>query len=104
MLAFHEFEVEAVSGPLVHASHLIAQHNANLMAFGLMAIIVAVALVARGRALGFWINALVLGIVDVSFVLAEIATGHVAVMPAGVGPAVYLVALAVTAVALAQSS
>lgn len=102
MLGFHGFDLEAVEGPMVHASHVIAEHSANLIAFGLLAIVIAVALVAKGSALGFWINAVVLGIVDVSFVAAELATGHVPVTEGGIGPLLYLAALAVTAIALVR--
>ncbi len=103
MLAFHEFDLATVEGPMVHASHVIAEHSANLIAFGVLAIIVARTLIARRRPLGVWINAVVLGIVDVSFVLAEMVPGHVPPLPAGIGPALYVAALAVTLAAVARS-
>ncbi len=103
MLAFHEFEVAAVEGPMVHASHIIAEHSANLIAFGILAIIVARTLIARRRPLGVWTNAVVLGIVDISIVLAEMVPGHVPLLPAGIGPALYVAALAVTVAAVVSS-
>lgn len=103
MLAFHEFDLAAVEGPMVHASHLIAEHSANLIAFGLLAIIVARTLIARRQPLGVWINAVVLGIVDISFVLAEMAPGHAPLLPAGIGPVLYVAALAVTIAAVVSS-
>lgn len=103
MLAFHEFDLAAVEGPMVHASHIIAEHSANLIAFGLLAIIVARTLIARQRPLGVWTNAVVLGIVDISFVLAEMVPGHVPLLPAGIGPVLYVAALAVTVAAVART-
>lgn len=100
MLSFFELDVEAVEGPLLHASHLIAEHAAELIGFGVMAVVVAVVLVAEGRALGYWLNAVVLGVVDLAFVLGEIVPGHVPAVEAGIGPLLYIAALAVTTVAL----
>ncbi len=102
MLSFYEFDLETVDGPMLHASHLIAEHAAGLIGFGLMAVIVAVALVAKGRASGYWLNALVLGIVDLAFVTAEIVPGHVSAVETGIGPLLYVAALAVTTVALVR--
>lgn len=100
MLSFFELDLETVDGPMLHASHLVAEHAAELIGFGVMAIVVAVALVAKGRALGFWLNAVVLGIVDLAFVMAEIVPGHVSMVETGIGPLLYVAALAVTTVAL----
>ncbi len=100
MLSFFELDVATVDGPMLHASHLIAEHAAELIGFGVMAVIVAVALVAKGRALGYWLNAVVLGIVDLAFVLGEIVPGHVSAVETGIGPLLYVAALAVTTVAV----
>lgn len=102
MLSFFKFDLETVDGPMLHASHLIAEHAAELIGFGLMAVVVAVALVAKGHALGYWLNALVLGIVDLAFVLGEIVPGHVSAVETGIGPLLYVAALAVTTVALVR--
>ena len=102
MLGFFELEVAAVDASMLHASHLVAEHAAELIAFGIMAIVVARTLVAAGRHLGYWLNAIVLGIVDVAFVLGEIVPGHVSVVETGIGPALYLAALGVTTVALVR--
>lgn len=102
MLSFYEFDLQTVEGPMLHASHLIAEHAAELIAFGVMAVVVAVALVAKGRALGFWLNAVVLGIVDLAFVMSEIVPGYVSMVETGIGPLLYVAALAVTTVALVR--
>ncbi len=102
MLSFFEFDVQTVDGPMLHASHLIAEHAAELIGFGLMAVVVAVTLVAKGRALGYWLNAVVLGIVDLAFVMGEIVPGHVSVVETGIGPLLYVAALGVTTVALVR--
>lgn len=100
MLAFFGFNVESVEGPMLHATHIIAEHSAELIAFGLLAIIVALTLVAEGSPLGFWLNAVILGIVDIAFVVAEIVPGHVSLVETGIGPALYIAALTVTSIAL----
>lgn len=102
MLSFYGFDPGTVEGPMVHASHLIAEHAAELIGFGVMAVVVAVALVAKGDVAGYWLNAVVLGVVDLAFVMAEIVPGHVSVVETGIGPLLYLAALAVTTVALVR--
>lgn len=86
--------------PLLQASHLIGQHYFNLAAVGVMAILVAVGLNWNGDRLGYWLNLIVLGLVDLSFVVGEIIPGYMPLEIGGIGPALYLLGAALTTVGL----
>lgn len=49
--------------------------------------------------LGFWSNAIVIGIGDIPFILFVLVPGYVPVWPAILGPALWIAALACTAIA-----
>lgn len=102
MLDFHNFDLEpgTLDASMVHAGNIIAEHSAELIAFGLMAIIVAVALNWKNDILGFWLNFIVLGIVDVAFVLGEIVPGYVPVEQAIIGPLLFVLGALFTGAAV----
>ena len=93
-----------VEEPLRQSAFFIAQHYTNLAAFGILAIVIAVALNWRNSPLGFWTNLVVLGIVDLSFVLAEMVPGYMPVEMGILGPILYVLGAAFTGIALVQRS
>lgn len=89
-----------VEEPLRQASYFIAQHYFNLIAVGILAIIIALALNWRNSALGFWTNLIVLGMVDVSFVLGEMVPGYMPVEMGIIGPLLFVLGALFTALGL----
>jgi hypothetical protein len=61
--------------------------------------IVLVTLNWRNSHLGFWCNAVVVGIGDIPFILFVLVPGYVPVWPGIVGPVLWIAALACTAIA-----
>jgi len=53
----------------------------------------------RNSRLGFWSNGIVIGIGDIPFILFVLIPGYVPVWPAILGPALWIAALACTAIA-----
>ncbi len=91
-----------IEEPLRQASYFIAQHYFNLAAVGILAIIIAVALNWRNQPLGFWTNLVILGMVDLSFVLGEMVPGYMPVEIGIIGPILYVLGAVFTGVALVQ--
>lgn len=90
----------AVEEPLRQSAFFIAEHHFNLAAFGVLAIIVAVTLNWQNRPLGFWTNLVVLGMVDVSFVLGQMVPGYMPLEMGIIGPVLYVLGALFTGAAL----
>ncbi|MFI9402947.1 hypothetical protein [Nocardia sp. NPDC052316] len=71
---------------------------------GAQAIFVAVTMNRVNSRLGFWLNAVVLGVVDLAFLVLLAAPGYVDLIGAIVGPVVWLLATVCAAVALRHPS
>jgi hypothetical protein len=81
---------DALAGPNVRlASHIALDFSIVLVGYGVLAIWAA-RLMWRGEALGFWLNAILLGIADAAFVIALMIPGHVPVSEGIWGPALYV--------------
>lgn len=102
MFSFYNLEIDpvAVGAQWQHAANLVAEHALELIAFGIMAIIVAVALNWQNDPLGFWLNFIVLGIVDLAFVFSEMVPGYVSVGQTIIGPVLYVLGAVLTGAAL----
>ena len=87
-----------------HVANLIAEYYFDIFALGVLAIIVAVALVRPNRPLGFWICFVVLGIADAAFLFLEIVPGYQPLLPPLLGPIVYLAGVALAALGLRAPS
>lgn len=87
---------EALTG---HVANLLAEHYAELIAFGILAIWVAATLNWRNRPLGFWINLVVLGVVDAAFLLGEVVPGY-APLASISGPVLYVLGAVFTGLGL----
>lgn len=64
--------------------------------FAVSAIALAIKMNWQNSRTGFWLNALIVGIADVPFILFEIVPGHVPAWPGFVGPAVWVTAMIFT--------
>lgn len=102
MFSFYNLEIDpaAVDAQWQHAANLVAEHAVELIAFGIMAIIVALALNWKNDPLGFWLNFIVLGLVDLAFVLGEMVPGTVPVGQTIIGPALYVLGVVLTGAGL----
>ena len=67
---------------------------------GAQAIFVALTLNRVNSPVGFWLNTVVLGVVDVAFVVYHVLPGHVDLIGDLVGPVIWLAATICAAVAL----
>lgn len=92
-----------IEEPLRQATFFIAQHYFNLAAVGILAIIVALTLNWNNRPLGFWTNLVVLGLVDLSFVLAEMVPGYMPLEMGIIGPILYIMGAIFTGWALVRA-
>jgi hypothetical protein len=88
----------AQTTPLTLAHGRLEQLAFYLAAFATAGIVVAI-LNWRNSLLGFWSNAIVLGIGDIPFILFVLLPGYVPVWPGVVGPLLWIAGLACTAIA-----
>ena len=78
----------------------IFQDAWNLMFFALFGAIVGVVFVWRNIRLGYWLNLVVVSIGDIGFIVTMLVPGLVPVVPGAAGPVLWLIALALSTVAL----
>ncbi len=71
----------------------IYQDAWNLLVFALLGIIVAVFLNWRNSRLGFWLNLIVVSAADIGFIVAVLIPGYVPLVPGGLGPLLWVVAV-----------
>jgi len=105
IFAQNEMAVSAEQiGPLlVHVGNILVEYRTDIFAFGVLSILIAVTLVWKNKAPGFWINTIVLGIVDVAFVFAQMVPGYQPLFPPVIGPACYVLAVGFSAAGLLRS-
>jgi hypothetical protein len=88
----------AQSTPLTIEHGRLQQLAFYLASFATAGIVLAT-LNWRNSRLGFWSNAVVVGIGDIPFILFVLVPGYVPVWPGIVGPVLWIAALACTAIA-----
>ena len=88
----------ARSTPLTIEHGRLEQLAFYLASFATAGIVLA-SLNWRNSRLGFWCNAVVIGIGDIPFILFVLVPGYVPVWPGIVGPVLWIAALACTAIA-----
>lgn len=74
---------------LVHASNVAVDFAINLGGAGVLACWLAVP-IWRGSRFGLWVNAVMLGIVDLSFVICLLGPGYVPLIAGVWGPVLYV--------------
>ncbi len=83
----------------------LEQGGWNLAVFSLQALIVAATLNWRNNRVGYWINVIGVGVVDLGYVLLLIVPGYVPVsLVALTGPIIYVVAAGFSTLGYIQSS
>lgn len=96
-------EPQEMGATLEHVANIIAEYYFDLVALGILAIIVGVTLVWENDPLGFWINLIVLGIADFAFLFLEIVPGYQPLLPPVLGPIIYILAVIFTAAGLVRA-
>ena len=71
----------------------IYQDAWNLLFFALFGIIVAVFLNWKNSRIGYWLNLIVVSVADIGFIVAVLLPGYVPLVPGGLGPLLWLLAL-----------
>jgi hypothetical protein len=89
----------AQSSPANMAQGRLMQTAFYLAAFATGAIIFAITLNWRNDRLGFWINAVMVGVADIPFILFVLVPGFAPWWPGLLGPILWIAALAFTAFA-----
>ena len=96
--AYNVYEM-AQSLPLAMGQGRLVQLAFYLAAFATTAIVLAIMLNWRNDRLGFWLNAVIICVGDVPFILFILAPGYVPWWPGIPGPGLGIIALACTAIA-----
>ena len=65
----------------------------NLLFFALFGIIVAVFLNWKNSRIGYWLNLVVVSAADLGFIITVLIPGYVPLLPAGLGPFLWVVGL-----------
>ena len=94
----------AQSSPADLAQGRLMQTAFYLAAFATGAIIFAISLNWRNDRLGFWINAVMVGVADIPFILFVLVPGFAPWWPGLLGPVLWIAALAFTAFARVRAA
>ncbi len=81
----------------------IYQDAWNLLFFALFGIIVAIFLNWQNSRLGYWLNLVVISAADIGFILAVLMPGHIPLVPGGLGPLLWLLALTFSTLGIVQA-
>ena len=65
----------------------------NLLIFAFFGIVVAVTLNWKNSRYGYWLNFIVISAADIGFIVTVLMPGYLPLMPAGLGPLLWLIAL-----------
>ena len=79
------------------------QNAWNLLFASIVAIAVALAMNWRNRHDGYWINAILVGLVDLGFIFFVLIPGYLPLWPGLLGPVTWLMAWTLSTVAYLQS-
>jgi predicted membrane metal-binding protein len=83
---------------------VVRHHSLNVALFGLVSIVIAIALNRRNSRVGWLANLIVVSIVDLGFVLFIVAPGHVPLGLGLVGPSFWLLGAVFTSIGLRSGS
>lgn len=72
----------------------------NLLFFALFGIAVAVMLNWKNSRLGYWLNLIVVSAADIGFIVYILLPGYVPLVPGGLGPLLWVLALAFSTVGI----
>jgi hypothetical protein len=76
----------------------------NLLFFALFGIVVAVTLNWKNSRVGYWLNLVVISVGDIGFIITIMVPGYIPLMPGGLGPLLWVVALAFSTLGILASN
>ena len=76
----------------------------NLLFFALFAIFVAVTMNWRNNRTGYWLNLGVVSFADVGFIVAVLVPGYAPIVPGGLGPLLWIVAVIFSSIGFRQAN
>ena len=76
----------------------------NLLFFALFGIAVAVLLNWKNSRLGYWLNLVTVSFGDIGFIVFVLAPGYLPMMPGALGPILWIVALALSTIAISSGN
>ena len=76
----------------------------NLLFFALFGIVVAVTLNWKNSRLGYWLNLVMVSAGDIGFIITILVPGYIPLMPGGLGPLLWVVALAFSTLGILVSN
>ncbi len=82
----------------------IYQDAWNLLFFALFGIVVAVTLNWTNSRLGYWLNLVVVSAADIGFIITIMVPGYIPLVPGGLGPLLWVVALAFSTLGILASN
>lgn len=82
----------------------IFQDAWNLLFFALFGIVVAVTLNWKNSRLGYWLNLVVVSAADIGFIITIMVPGYIPLVPGGLGPLLWVVALAFSTLGILASN
>jgi len=82
----------------------IFQDAFYLLFFGLFGIAVAVMFNWKNSRLGYWLNLVVVSAADLGFIFYVLAPGYVPLVPAGLGPLLWVLALVFSTIGIMKTS
>ena len=81
----------------------IFQDAYSLLFFALFGIVVAMNLNWKNSRLGYWLNLVVISAADIGFIIFIMVPGYVPLVPGGLGPLLWVVALAFSTLGIMAS-
>ena len=81
----------------------IFQNAWSLLFFALFGIAVAVTLNWKNSRLGYWLNLVVISAADIGFIIFVLVPGYVPLWPGGLGPLLWVIALAFSTLGIVAS-
>jgi hypothetical protein len=82
----------------------IYQDAWNLLFFALFGVVVAVTLNWRNSRLGYWLNLVVVSAGDIGFIITILVPGYIPLLPGGIGPLLWIVALVFSTLGILAAS
>jgi hypothetical protein len=76
----------------------------NLLFFALFGIVVAILLNWKNSRLGYWLNLVVVSAADIGFIVAILVPGYVPLIPGGIGPLLWILALVFSTLGILKAS
>ncbi len=78
----------------------LVQNAWHLLFFAIASIVIAIAYNWKNDRMGYWLNLIMLTVVDIGFVVLVLVPGYLPWVPAGIGPGLWVLAVVFTTIGL----